>query len=184
MANILPNCFCPTFRWLFRDGLLPADTYFVGFARSNLTIENIKAACLPYMKVFYLKLIVGYLRQDCLGCVFRTHYYISLRSLMKRVRVSQPSSVGIPTLEAGMMTTALSLNSTLICCLYLGELTPTDSFTWLYHPPSTTMSAQTSETTARAPSQRLFNFTKTMIYLLFDYFILINCVCKTEAGTG
>ncbi|KAG8002701.1 Glucose-6-phosphate 1-dehydrogenase [Nibea albiflora] len=41
----------PTLWWLFRDGLLPDDTYFVGFARSNLTIENIKAACLPHMKV-------------------------------------------------------------------------------------------------------------------------------------
>lgn len=41
----------PTLWWLFRDGLLPDDTHFVGFARSNLTMENIKAACLPHMKV-------------------------------------------------------------------------------------------------------------------------------------
>ncbi|KAL4655489.1 glucose-6-phosphate 1-dehydrogenase-like [Arapaima gigas] len=38
-------------RWLFRDGLLPEQTYFVGFARSNLTVEQIRTACLPYMKV-------------------------------------------------------------------------------------------------------------------------------------
>ncbi|XP_008316373.1 glucose-6-phosphate 1-dehydrogenase isoform X2 [Cynoglossus semilaevis] len=41
----------PTLWWLFRDGLLPDNTYFVGFARSNLTVQNIKAECLPYMKV-------------------------------------------------------------------------------------------------------------------------------------
>ncbi|XP_051912905.1 glucose-6-phosphate 1-dehydrogenase-like [Hippocampus zosterae] len=40
-----------TLWWLFRDGLLPEDSYFVGFARSNLTVEDIKVACLPYMKV-------------------------------------------------------------------------------------------------------------------------------------
>lgn len=44
------------FRWLFRDGLLPDNTYFVGFARSNLTVEEIKEACLPHMKVIYLRL--------------------------------------------------------------------------------------------------------------------------------
>uniref|UniRef100_A0A3P9DPX4 Glucose-6-phosphate 1-dehydrogenase n=2 Tax=Maylandia zebra TaxID=106582 RepID=A0A3P9DPX4_9CICH len=37
--------------WLFRDGLLPDNTFFVGFARSSLTVEDIKAACLPHMKV-------------------------------------------------------------------------------------------------------------------------------------
>lgn len=41
----------PTLWWLFRDGLLPNDTYFVGFARSNLTVQDIRTACLPYMKV-------------------------------------------------------------------------------------------------------------------------------------
>uniref|UniRef100_A0A672QR38 glucose-6-phosphate dehydrogenase (NADP(+)) n=1 Tax=Sinocyclocheilus grahami TaxID=75366 RepID=A0A672QR38_SINGR len=38
-------------RWLFRDGLLPEQTYFVGFARSDLTVDAIRAACMPYMKV-------------------------------------------------------------------------------------------------------------------------------------
>ncbi|XP_061592199.1 glucose-6-phosphate 1-dehydrogenase-like [Cololabis saira] len=41
----------PTLWWLFRDGLLPDNTHFVGFARSDFTVEDIKAACLPYMKV-------------------------------------------------------------------------------------------------------------------------------------
>lgn len=45
---------CPSCRWLFRDGLLPGDTYFVGFARSDLTVEDIKAACLPHMKVGFM----------------------------------------------------------------------------------------------------------------------------------
>uniref|UniRef100_A0A8C9T9I3 Glucose-6-phosphate 1-dehydrogenase n=1 Tax=Scleropages formosus TaxID=113540 RepID=A0A8C9T9I3_SCLFO len=40
----------PTLWWLFRDGLLPEQTYFVGFARSNLTVDRIRAASLPYMK--------------------------------------------------------------------------------------------------------------------------------------
>ncbi|XP_034732917.1 glucose-6-phosphate 1-dehydrogenase-like [Etheostoma cragini] len=41
----------PTLWWLFRDGLLPDDTYFVGFARTKLTVEDIKTVCLPHMKV-------------------------------------------------------------------------------------------------------------------------------------
>lgn len=42
---------CLLFRWLFRDGLLPEDIYIVGFSRSDLSVEKIKAACLPHMKV-------------------------------------------------------------------------------------------------------------------------------------
>lgn len=42
---------CHLHRWLFRDGLLPNDTYFVGFARSDLRVEDIRTACLPFMKV-------------------------------------------------------------------------------------------------------------------------------------
>ncbi|XP_041093083.1 glucose-6-phosphate 1-dehydrogenase isoform X2 [Polyodon spathula] len=41
----------PTLWWLYRDGLLPADTHFVGFARSKLTVEDIQKQCQPYMKV-------------------------------------------------------------------------------------------------------------------------------------
>ena len=38
-------------RWLFRDGLLPEQTYFVGFARSQLTVDAIRTSCMPYLKV-------------------------------------------------------------------------------------------------------------------------------------
>ncbi|KAG7471838.1 hypothetical protein MATL_G00102260 [Megalops atlanticus] len=41
----------PTLWWLFRDGLLPEETHFVGFARSDLTVDAIRTACLPHMKV-------------------------------------------------------------------------------------------------------------------------------------
>ncbi|XP_062870978.1 glucose-6-phosphate 1-dehydrogenase-like isoform X2 [Trichomycterus rosablanca] len=41
----------PTLWWLFKDRLLPKETYFVGFARSRLTLDDIRTACLPYMKV-------------------------------------------------------------------------------------------------------------------------------------
>ncbi|KAJ0036239.1 hypothetical protein NQD34_004916 [Periophthalmus magnuspinnatus] len=41
----------PTLWWLFRDGLLPEQTYFVGFARSQLTVDAIRTACMPYLKV-------------------------------------------------------------------------------------------------------------------------------------
>lgn len=61
----LNDSHCSSFRWLFRDGLLPDDTYFVGFARSNLTVEDVKTACLPHMKVGHLRLLIGYLRHDC-----------------------------------------------------------------------------------------------------------------------
>ncbi|XP_030623548.1 glucose-6-phosphate 1-dehydrogenase-like [Chanos chanos] len=41
----------PTLWWLYKDGLLPEETFFVGFARSSLTVEDIRTTCLPYMKV-------------------------------------------------------------------------------------------------------------------------------------
>uniref|UniRef100_A0A8C6UDG4 Glucose-6-phosphate 1-dehydrogenase n=1 Tax=Neogobius melanostomus TaxID=47308 RepID=A0A8C6UDG4_9GOBI len=41
----------PTLWWLYRDYLLPDETYIVGFARSSLNIKDIKTACLPHMKV-------------------------------------------------------------------------------------------------------------------------------------
>lgn len=138
-----------SFRWLFRDGLLPDNTYFVGFARSDLTVDDIKTACLPHMKVGHFWFPDVCLTQHRSGCVFwELLLIISLRSLTRRMRVSQPSLRGTPTSEADMMMTALSLNSTLICHLSLGERTLTDSSTWLFHPPSTTKSAQTSEPSA------------------------------------
>ncbi|XP_068599618.1 glucose-6-phosphate 1-dehydrogenase-like [Brachionichthys hirsutus] len=41
----------PTLWWLFRDGLLPEQTHFVGYARSDLTVDAIRNSCMPYLKV-------------------------------------------------------------------------------------------------------------------------------------
>ena len=41
----------PTLWWLFRDGLLPQNTYFVGYARSKLTVEDIRKKTEPHMKI-------------------------------------------------------------------------------------------------------------------------------------
>jgi len=41
----------PTVWWLYRDGLLPSATSFVGYARSNLTVEEVRKQCDQYMKV-------------------------------------------------------------------------------------------------------------------------------------
>lgn len=41
----------PTLWWLFRDNLLPRPTIFVGFARSKLTVQQLREKCHPYMKV-------------------------------------------------------------------------------------------------------------------------------------
>uniref|UniRef100_A0A8C0GAN5 glucose-6-phosphate dehydrogenase (NADP(+)) n=1 Tax=Chelonoidis abingdonii TaxID=106734 RepID=A0A8C0GAN5_CHEAB len=41
----------PTIWWLFRDGLLPDDTYVVGYARSQLTVADIRKHSQPYFKV-------------------------------------------------------------------------------------------------------------------------------------
>lgn len=41
----------PTLWWLFRDNLLPKTTTFFGYARSNMTIEQLREKCHPYMKV-------------------------------------------------------------------------------------------------------------------------------------
>ncbi|KAG5330561.1 G6PD dehydrogenase, partial [Acromyrmex charruanus] len=41
----------PTLWWLFRDNLLPKPTTFVGYARSKLTIQQLREKCHPYMKV-------------------------------------------------------------------------------------------------------------------------------------
>lgn len=41
----------PTVWWLYRDGLLPKNTTFFGYARSHLTVPQLKSKCEPYMKV-------------------------------------------------------------------------------------------------------------------------------------
>lgn len=37
--------------WLFRDNLLPTGTIFYGYARTKLTIPELRAKCDPYMQV-------------------------------------------------------------------------------------------------------------------------------------
>ncbi|KAK7793880.1 hypothetical protein R5R35_003565 [Gryllus longicercus] len=41
----------PTLWWLFRDNLLPSNTTFFGYARSSLTVAELREKCHPYMKV-------------------------------------------------------------------------------------------------------------------------------------
>ncbi|XP_057324257.1 glucose-6-phosphate 1-dehydrogenase isoform X1 [Microplitis mediator] len=41
----------PTLWWLFRDNLLPKTTTFFGYARSKLTLEDLRDRCHQYMKV-------------------------------------------------------------------------------------------------------------------------------------
>jgi hypothetical protein len=38
-------------RWLFRDGFLPEDIHFIGYARSQLTVEKVFENADKYMKV-------------------------------------------------------------------------------------------------------------------------------------
>jgi hypothetical protein len=38
-------------RWLYRDGFLPEDIHFIGYSRSQLTVEKIFANANRYMKV-------------------------------------------------------------------------------------------------------------------------------------
>ncbi|XP_040297958.1 glucose-6-phosphate 1-dehydrogenase isoform X2 [Bufo bufo] len=41
----------PTLWWLYNDGLLPEDTYIVGFSRSKLNVQDIRKQSEPYLKV-------------------------------------------------------------------------------------------------------------------------------------
>ncbi|TPP56764.1 Glucose-6-phosphate 1-dehydrogenase [Fasciola gigantica] len=41
----------PSLWWLFRDGLLPPQTFVVGYARSNLEVLTIRKQSQPYLKV-------------------------------------------------------------------------------------------------------------------------------------
>ncbi|XP_063707047.1 glucose-6-phosphate 1-dehydrogenase isoform X2 [Culicoides brevitarsis] len=41
----------PTLWWLFRDNLLPSSTIIFGYARTALSIPQLRAKCDPYMKV-------------------------------------------------------------------------------------------------------------------------------------
>ncbi|XP_014247184.1 glucose-6-phosphate 1-dehydrogenase isoform X2 [Cimex lectularius] len=41
----------PTIWWLYRDGLLPSNIVFFGYARSDISIAELKERCKSYMKV-------------------------------------------------------------------------------------------------------------------------------------
>ncbi|KAI1294762.1 Glucose-6-phosphate 1-dehydrogenase [Halotydeus destructor] len=41
----------PTLWYLYRDRLLPAKTFVIGYARSDMTIEKLRQNCQPYVKV-------------------------------------------------------------------------------------------------------------------------------------
>ncbi|KAK3102256.1 hypothetical protein FSP39_009955 [Pinctada imbricata] len=41
----------PTLWWLYKDGLLPPNTTFIGYARSNLTIADVRKKTEPFMKI-------------------------------------------------------------------------------------------------------------------------------------
>ncbi|KAH9284811.1 Glucose-6-phosphate 1-dehydrogenase [Echinococcus granulosus] len=41
----------PTLWWLYRDRLLPQKTFFIGYARSDITVDTIREKSTPYMKV-------------------------------------------------------------------------------------------------------------------------------------
>lgn len=41
----------PTLWFLYRDGLLPKRTTFIGYARSSMTVREIREKCTPYLKL-------------------------------------------------------------------------------------------------------------------------------------
>ena len=48
------------YRWLFKDGLMPENTRIVGYARSKLTVDDIRKKAEPFMKVgHYCSLAYG-----------------------------------------------------------------------------------------------------------------------------
>lgn len=146
-----PECGRHPSRWLFRDGLLPADTHFVGFARSDLTVEDIKTACLPHMKVEAVLLIL----LVALNWPLKPSLNFPVRWPMSRMSACRCSSVRTPTSEADMTTAALSHSSVVISPPCREEVTPTGSSTWLCRPPCTSTSALTSAPTAWAKRRYL-----------------------------
>jgi glucose-6-phosphate 1-dehydrogenase len=49
------------FRWLYRDGFLPEHIRFIGYARSQLTIEKIFENAAKYMKVGKFSIIRNFM---------------------------------------------------------------------------------------------------------------------------
>lgn len=54
-GDLAKNKIYPTLWWLYRDGLLPKNMYFIGFARSQLTIEKLKEQFSSQCKVIISK---------------------------------------------------------------------------------------------------------------------------------
>lgn len=48
------------FRWLYRDGFLPEGTRFIGYARSQITIDKIFENAIKYMKVNFMTMFVKF----------------------------------------------------------------------------------------------------------------------------
>ena len=64
-------------RWLYRDGLLPPKTFFIGYARSKLSMEDIKKNVVPHMKVCVCAYVcVGALWGGCTLCVCACTFYV------------------------------------------------------------------------------------------------------------
>ena len=51
ICTLMIDCDYLMTRWLYRDGLLPKKTYFVGYARSKLTVADIRKKSEQYLKV-------------------------------------------------------------------------------------------------------------------------------------
>jgi len=49
----------PTLWWLYRDLLLPKNTYVVGYARSKLSVSDIRAKTEKHMKVGGLYVVLN-----------------------------------------------------------------------------------------------------------------------------
>ncbi|OWF54590.1 glucose-6-phosphate 1-dehydrogenase X-like isoform X1 [Mizuhopecten yessoensis] len=60
----------PTLWWLYRDGLLPPNTSFVGYARSKINMEEVQKRCHPYLKVQDSE-------KDKLAAFFKANQYIA-----------------------------------------------------------------------------------------------------------
>ncbi|KAF7256505.1 hypothetical protein EG68_06259 [Paragonimus skrjabini miyazakii] len=41
----------PSVWWLFRDGLLPPNTFIIGYARSSLNVDQLRLKCEPHMRI-------------------------------------------------------------------------------------------------------------------------------------
>lgn len=60
----------PTLWWLYRDNLLPKRTIFFGYARSQISVEELRRKCDPYMKA-------GPEEQTKLAEFWKLNYYVA-----------------------------------------------------------------------------------------------------------